>query len=105
MKIRIIPPPKKELEQAYLIERIGSAKLAKRYGCTRQTVVRWLRQYAIEVNPRGGRPPLHPTTQQRMAQNRQRAVCNTLKKHAEDLEDDPERLSTEFMQKIIGVKC
>ena len=32
-------------------------------------------------------------------------VCNILKKHAEDLKDDPERLSTEFLQSIIGTKC
>lgn len=32
-------------------------------------------------------------------------VCRILKKHAEDLKDDPERLSTEFLQKIIGIKC
>ena len=32
-------------------------------------------------------------------------VCSTLKQHARDLKDDPERLSTEFMQKMIGVEC
>ena len=37
--------------------------------------------------------------------NRDTSVCDTLKQHARDLKNDPERLSTEFMQKIIGVKC
>ena len=32
------------------------------------------------------------------------AVCNILKKHSEDLKNDPERLSTEFLQSMIGVK-
>lgn len=32
-------------------------------------------------------------------------TCDMLKQHASDLKDDPERLSTEFLQKIIGVKC
>lgn len=34
-----------------------------------------------------------------------RIVCNILKKHADDLKDDPERLSTAFLQDIIGIKC
>jgi len=33
------------------------------------------------------------------------SVCSVLKQHAHDLKDDPERLSTTFMQKMIGVKC
>ena len=33
------------------------------------------------------------------------AVCNILKKHAEDLKNDPERLSTKFLQSMIGIKC
>lgn len=32
-------------------------------------------------------------------------VCNILKKHAIDLKDDPERLSTEFLQNLIGIEC
>lgn len=32
-------------------------------------------------------------------------TCSILKQHAYDLKDDPERLSTEFLQKMIGVKC
>jgi len=34
-----------------------------------------------------------------------KSICNILKQHAKELKDDPERLSTEFMQKLIGVKC
>lgn len=32
-------------------------------------------------------------------------TCSILQKHAEDLKDDPEHLSTAFLQKIIGIKC
>ena len=32
-------------------------------------------------------------------------VCTILKKHHEEMKDDPESLSTEFIQDIIGVKC
>lgn len=32
-------------------------------------------------------------------------VCKILKNHAADLRDDPERLSTEFLQTLIGYKC
>jgi|LGVE01.1.fsa_nt_gb hypothetical protein len=34
-----------------------------------------------------------------------KSTCNILKQHAEELKNDPERLSTKFMQKMIGVKC
>lgn len=33
------------------------------------------------------------------------STCDILKQHANELRDDPERLSTEFMQKMIGVEC
>lgn len=33
------------------------------------------------------------------------STCDILKQHAVDLKDDPERLSTKFLQKILGVKC
>lgn len=33
------------------------------------------------------------------------STCSILKQHAYDLKNDPERLSTKFMQKLIGVKC
>ena len=32
-------------------------------------------------------------------------TCEILKKHHKDLADDPERLSTEFLNEIIGRKC
>ena len=32
-------------------------------------------------------------------------VCSILKKHHTDMKDDPESLSTEFMQEMIGIKC
>jgi len=34
-----------------------------------------------------------------------KCICKILKKHHEQLKDDPEHLSTEFLQKIIGIKC
>jgi hypothetical protein len=32
-------------------------------------------------------------------------TCEILKKHNATLKDDPEHLSTEFMQKLIGIDC
>ena len=32
-------------------------------------------------------------------------ACEILKKHHEELKGDPERLTTEFMQELIGTKC
>ena len=32
-------------------------------------------------------------------------ACEILKKHHETLKKDPEHLSTEFMQKLIGIDC
>ena len=32
-------------------------------------------------------------------------ICEIIKKHHEDMKDDPESLSTEFIQNIIGRKC
>ncbi len=105
MTKRIQPPPKEELEQLYLVERRTSPELAKRYGCSYTVVLRWLRMYGIEVRSAGFQPIQSPTVAQIMSRDRQRPVCATIRKHAEDLKDDPERLSTEFLQKLIGVKC
>ncbi len=32
-------------------------------------------------------------------------TCKILREHAEEMKDDPEHLTTEFMQKLIGIKC
>ena len=32
-------------------------------------------------------------------------ICNMIKKHHEELKEDPEHLTTEFMQKMLGRKC
>lgn len=32
-------------------------------------------------------------------------ICNMIKKHHEEQKDDPEHLTTEFMQKILGRRC
>ena len=34
-----------------------------------------------------------------------RGVCTLIQAHHEALKDDPERLTTDFMEEIIGVKC
>jgi len=31
--------------------------------------------------------------------------CNILKKHHEDMKNDPEHLTTDFIQRLIGIKC
>jgi len=33
------------------------------------------------------------------------STCSTIRKHHENMKDDPERLSTEFLQNILGRKC
>ncbi len=33
------------------------------------------------------------------------SVCKILENHHLELRDDPERLTTEFLQSLIGVKC
>jgi len=37
--------------------------------------------------------------------NYQKETCNFLKKHHEELKDDPDHLSCDFLKKIIGVDC
>ena len=32
-------------------------------------------------------------------------VCDALTQHHNQLKDDPEHLTTEFIQKLVGVKC
>ena len=34
-----------------------------------------------------------------------KSVCDILKNHADELKDDPERLSTSFLQRLIGIEC
>ena len=36
---------------------------------------------------------------------RHRVECRILKKHHEEMKDDPEHLTTGFLQKVIGVEC
>jgi len=33
------------------------------------------------------------------------AACDIIKKHSEDMKDDPERLTTEFMKSIVNIEC
>jgi hypothetical protein len=32
-------------------------------------------------------------------------TCRIIRKHHEDMKDDPEHLTTEFIQKLIGREC
>jgi len=38
-------------------------------------------------------------------EHRKEVVCDIIKKHHEDMKDDPESLTTEFIQKIVNIKC
>jgi transposase-like protein len=83
----IVRPPKEELIELYAHHIVN--ELAAKYGCCSQTILKWFGEYGIQ-------------TRRGIAKNR---TCRILKKHAEDLKDDPERLSTKFLQDLIGVKC
>lgn len=102
---RVHRPTKTELEQLYLTDGVSSSEIGEMYGVSFNTVLNWLRYHKTEVRHRGVTPVMIKTKKQQMAHDRGRTVCNTLKKHADDLKDDPERLSTEFMQNLIGVEC
>lgn len=39
------------------------------------------------------------------AKSLKKQTCKILKEHAKEMQDDPEHLTTEFMQKLIGIKC
>ena len=32
-------------------------------------------------------------------------ICNIIKKHHNDMKNDPEHLTTDFIQKMVGIKC
>ena len=81
-------PPKRELEHLRFVEKKSNAEIANWYGVPSATVSNWISVYNI----------------QRLYKPRRSRACSILKKHARDLKDDPERLSTEFMQRMIGVK-
>lgn len=103
-------PEKTELEHAYLVDKKASHALAEQYDCSSPTVLGWLHDYKIPLRKPGGQRIsglLPPKTRNRIniTHVNRRSTCNILKDHAEDLKDDPERLSTEFLQRIIGVKC
>lgn len=46
----------------------------------------------------------HPAYMERQG-SRNNYVCDILTKHADEMKDDPEHLTTEFLQEIIGIKC
>jgi len=90
---RYLPrPPKEELVELYDVQHLTAKKIGDIYGCSGHTVTSWLACYGISAH----RP--RPT-------HRGDATCQILREHAEDMKDDPERLSTEFMQRMIGVRC
>lgn len=111
MRTPIHCPAKLDLENMYLIDGKSTYTIAKEYGFSQSFIVKCLHDYNITMRKQGPppkkrycgarndptpppyRPPPHKT------------VCTILKDHAESLKDDPERLSTEFLQRLIGVKC
>ena len=108
----VVRPEKKELEPMYLIDGKTSHEIAEHYNCSFNTVLKWLHHYNIQLRKPGChcvRKPYqakqHLCAVVTPTKNTHKAVCSVLKDHAEDLKDDPERLSTEFLQRLIGVKC
>ena len=105
-------PPKKELERLWIVERKSTGEIGKQYGCCSMTVLKWLHYYEISIRACDKLQQHHRLMKRQDAnkplphnRNTHKTVCGVLKDHAEDLKDDPERLSTEFLQRIIGVKC
>lgn len=98
-------PTKEILEELYIDRHLSARRIGEMYGVSFGTVLRLLRHYDMDVQPRGSTPVMIKTKKQQIEHDKRRNVCNTLKKHADDLKDDPERLSTEFMQNLIGVQC
>jgi len=48
----------------------------------------------------------HPEAVDKALNNQShKQTCDILKKHAIELKDDPERLTTKFMQALIGIEC
>lgn len=111
MAPRIPIPPKSELEHLYLVRRMPVQKIGYEYGCSGDLVRKWLKKYEIPKCVPYGQKGHHlritklPTVKDRPVKARYVDTCGILKDHAEDLEDDPERLSTAFLQKLIGTNC
>lgn len=61
----------------------------------------YMKQWSKEHQKEYKRRPYVITKQKRQ----RKTVCSTLKTHHHDMEDDPESLTTDFMQKMIGIKC
>ena len=49
--------------------------------------------------------PLSEETRRKMSEARGKIACEILKKHHKTLKEDPEHLSTEFIQELIGIDC
>lgn len=47
----IPPPPRKELEELYLQQRLGSLRISRKYEVSTATVQKWLHEYNIPVRP------------------------------------------------------
>jgi len=111
LRIRIPIPPKSELEHLYLVRRLSTQRIGSEYGCSDSTVRKWLKKYEIPRCVPYGQKGHHlritksPSIEDRPVKARYIDTCSILKDHAEDLEDDSERLSTAFLQKLIGTNC
>ena len=107
-------PPKEDLIRLFVTDRLSVKKIVQIYGCSVSTCRTWLKHYEIPQRQYNicswykighPLPKNFPTIEKRPAKASHTTACNILKDHAHDLKDDPERLSTEFLQKMIGVKC
>lgn len=107
-------PDKDDLVAMYNDEKMTLLEIGLVYDCSDVTVLKWFKRYGIPRNARGGnklnpclRLPVDVSKKVKHGDRHdiEKGTCHILKKHAHDLRDDHERMSTEFMQKIIGVNC
>jgi hypothetical protein len=83
----------KPVTEFYSRKRDGIFHVCKK--CERES-----HEYKKVENPKPrGRKPSDPSGRT------PKAVCDIIKQHHEEMKDDPEHLSTEFLQKLIKVDC
>lgn len=107
-------PPKEELEQLYLAGTMSVSDVGREFGCSEYMVKKWLDEYKIPKRAHlyyrrseSDSDPVarKPSIKDRPAKARRTNTCTILKDYSSDLRDDPERLSTKFLQNLIGVEC
>ena len=111
--MKLCKPSKSELEQLYLLEKKSAREIGYFFGCCDVTILNWLREYSITTRQPGAtkksqyektKSPRvfnkHPQ-KERLPKAKFKTTYGILKDHSEDLK----RLSTKFLQELIGVKC